>query len=427
MKIEKNNLSDSQVELLIKLGQEELSTAEHQALKELAPTVSAKGFRKGKVPLAVAKKNLDPADLANKASEIAINAALLEAFDKQKIHPLDQPKVDIVKFVPEQELEFKAMIETLPPVKLADYKKLKAKKDTAKVSAEEITAALTKIQQGFSEDKEVKRAAKNGDKVVIDFEGFIGDKAFDGGKANDYVLELGSNQFIPGFEEGIVGKKADQEFDLELAFPKDYHAKELKGKKVVFKTKLKKVQQVFLPEINDELAKKAGGFKTLKEFKSDIKKNLLVEKDHQATQKYHNDLVEELAKKSKMTIPEVLKQDQINAIKRELTQNLTYQGMTIEQYLKNINTTEEKWIKDEVEPAAISRVKAGLVLAELSKELKIDISKEEINQKLDDLKAQYANNAEALKQLESPMVARDLRNNLLTQRTIEQLAKINDK
>ncbi len=425
MIIEKKKLSDSQVELVIKLNKDHLSTAETQALKEMAPSVEVKGFRKGKVPPAVAKKNIDPANLANKVTEIAINKALLEAIDEQGVHPLDRPKIEVTKFVPEQELEFKAVLEIVPPIKLANYKKLSTKPTVAKVDKKEIDSALERIQQGFAEAKEVKRAAKEGDKVVIDFEGFLGDKPFKGGKAQDYVLELGSNQFIPGFEEGIIGKKAGEQFDLDLSFPKDYHAADLKGKKVTFKTKLNKVQEIKLPEIDDKLAKKAGGFKSLDEFKADIKKNLIVEKERQAEEKYKNDLVEELAKKSKMSIPEVLKQDQINAIKRDLIQNLSYQGLTLEKYLESIKKEENKWLAEDVEPVAVDRVRAGLVLAELSKELNIKVEQAEIDAKLDELKAQYGNNEQIIKQLESPMVARDLRNNLITQKTIDKLVELN--
>ncbi len=425
MKIEKKQLSDNQVELTIKLDQDQLSVAKSQALKELAPTVEAKGFRKGKVPPAVAEKELDANQLSLRIKEIAINRALLEAVDKYQIKPLLQPKVEEKKFVNDQELEFKAIFEIIPPIKLANYKKLNVKKETIKVSEKEVSEALKQIQKGFTENKDVKRAAKKGDKVIIDFEGFKDGKAFAGGKGEKFPLELGSNQFIPGFEEGIVGKKAGNEFDLELTFPKDYHAEDLKGQKVIFKTKLHQVQESILPEIDDKLAKKAAGFNTLDELKADIKKNLIVDKENRADQKFSNDLLEKLAEKSKMEVPELLIQDQINGIKQELAQNLAYQGLTIEKYLDSIKKTEDKWLKEEVKPVALKRAKIGLVLVELVKELKLSVSDEEVEQKIEQLKVQYANNKEIVKQLSSDLVKRDLKNNLLSEKAIKELTELN--
>jgi len=425
MKIEKTHLSDTEVSLTIALDKTALVEAETQALKQLAPSVSAKGFRKGKVPADVAKKQLDPSVLANRVIELAVNKALFEAFNQEDLNPLDQPKVDITKFVPEQELEFKAVVPVVPEVKLPDYKKLKVKKTVAKVTDKDVDDILARVQKGFATDESVDRPAKLGDKVVIDFKGYLGDKPFEGGEAKDYTLELGSGQFIPGFEEGIVGKKADERFDLKLKFPKEYHAKNLAGKAVVFTTSLKKVLEVKLPELNDELAKQAGDFKTLEEFKADIRKNLIVQKEEEAEAKYRDELVNELGKKTKVAIPEVLKTDQINALKRDMTQNLMYRGMTLEQYLESLGLSEEDWITKELTPVAEARVKSGLAIAEVSKLEKIDVAEAEVDAKLAELKTQYAGSPDALKQLDNPAVWRDLRNNLLTEKTINRLVELN--
>jgi len=425
MKIEKTHLSDTEVSLTIALDKTALVEAETQALKQLAPSVSTKGFRKGKVPADVAKKQLDPSVLANRVIELAVNKALFEAFSQEDLNPLDQPKVDITKFVPEQELEFKAVVLVVPEVKLPDYKKLKVKKTVAKVTDKDVNDILARVQKGFATDEPVDRPAKLGDKVVIDFKGYLGDKPFEGGEAKDYTLELGSGQFIPGFEEGIVGKKADERFDLKLKFPKEYHAKNLAGKAVVFTTSLKKVLEVKLPELNDELAKQAGDFKTLEEFKADVRKNLIVQKEEEAEAKYRDELVNELGKKTKVAIPEVLKTDQINALKRDMTQNLMYRGMTLEQYLESLDLSEEDWITKELAPVAESRVKSGLAIAEVSKLEKIDVTEDEVDAKLAELKTQYAGSPDALKQLDNPAVWRDLRNNLLTEKTINRLVELN--
>lgn len=425
MKIEKTHLSDTEISLTIALDKTALVEAETQALKQLAPSVSAKGFRKGKVPADVAKKQLDPSVLANRVIELAVNKALFEAFNQEDLNPLDQPKVDITKFVPEQELEFKAVVPVVPEIKLPDYKKLKVKKTVAKVTDKDIEDILARVQKGFATDEPVDRPAKLGDKVVIDFKGYLGDKPFEGGEAKDYTLELGSGQFIPGFEEGIVGKKADERFDLKLKFPKEYHAKNFAGKAVVFTTSLKKVLEVKLPELNDELAKQAGDFKTLADFNADIRKNLIVQKEEEAEAKYRDELVNELGKKTKVAIPEVLKTDQINTLKRDMTQNLMYRGMTLEQYLESLDLSEEDWITKELTPVAESRVKSGLAIAEVSKLENIDVTEDEVDAKLAELKTQYAGSPDALKQLDNPAVWRDLRNNLLTEKTINRLVELN--
>lgn len=425
MKVDKTKLSDTEVSLTIALDQAALTEAEAQALKQLAPSVSAKGFRKGKVPTDVAKKQLDPSILANRVIELAVNKALFEAFNQEDLNPLDQPKVDITKFVPEQELEFKAVVPVVPEIKLPDYKKLKIKKTVAKVTDKDVDEIVVRVQKGFAKDEPVDRPAKLGDKVVIDFKGYLGDKPFDGGEAKDYTLELGSGQFIPGFEDGIVGKKAEERFDLKLKFPKDYHAKNLAGQAVVFTTSLKKVLEVKLPELNDELAKQAGDFKTLDEFKADIRKNLIVQKEEEAEAKYRDDLVNELGKKTKVAIPEVLKTDQINALKRDTVQNLMYRGMTLEAYLETLGLSEAEWIDKELAPLAEARVKSGLAIAEVSKLEKIEVDEVEVDAKLAELKTQYAGSPDAIKQLENPAVWRDLRNNLLTEKTINKLVELN--
>lgn len=427
MNIEKKQLSETEVKLTIALEKNLLDAAETQALKDLAPTVEVKGFRKGKVPANVAKKHLDPATLSNRVIELAINRALVDTFDQEEIHPLDQPHVDVTKFVPEQELEFTATVSVVPPVKLPNYKNLKTKKTTAKVTDKDVDGILARLQKGFASEELVDREAKLGDKVVIDFTGYIDDQPFDGGAAKDFSLELGSGQFIPGFEDGVVGKKTGERFDLKLKFPKDYHAKKLAGKPVVFTTELKKVLEVKLPEINDGLAKKTGQFEKLEDFKADIRKNLIVQKQEEADNKFRDDLVDELAKATKTALPEVLMQDQIEALKRDLVQNLMYQGMTLENYLETIGKTEADWQKTELVPAAEIRVKAGLAIAEISKLENINVSDDEVDQKLAELRTQYANNKDAIKQLENPLVWRDLRNNLLTNKTIDRLVELNNK
>jgi len=426
MKTTVKNLSDTKVELTISLGTKELKDAEQVALTKLSKSVKVPGFRKGNVPASVAAKHVDPAALAEQTLEDALSKAVAEAFLEEKLQALDRPAVEVKKYVPGSELEFTAETEILPKVTLGDYKKLKGKKQVAKVEAKDVDEIIERMRTGMAEKKDVKREAKDGDEVTIDFVGKKDGVAFDGGTGTDYNLVLGSNTFIPGFEEGIVGKKAGETFDLELTFPKDYHSKDLKGQKVVFTTTLKTVKEQILPEINDEFAAKVGPFTTVKEMKDDIKRELEAQKEREAIEKLKDELVKELIELSKVPTPEILVKDQAESIERDMTQNLMYQGLTLDQYLENKGfESKEEWLETEVKEAAESRVKAGLVLAELSKVEKIEATNKELEDHINLYKKQYANNPQMVAQFDQPEAQRDIANRLLTEKTIDRLIELN--
>ncbi len=427
MKTQVKNISDVKVELTISLGKEELATAEQVALTKLARDIKVGGFRKGKAPLEMVKKEIDPNALAGETAENAMSKAVAEAFMSEGIQALDRPAVEVKKYVPGEELEFTAEAEIIPKVELGDYKKLKAKKATVKVSKKEIDETIEKIRENFAEKKDVDRAAKNGDEVVIDFEGKKDGVPFEGGKSEHFPLELGSNSFIPGFEEGIVGHKTGDEFDLDLEFPADYHAADLAGAKVVFTVKVGHIHEKSLPEVNDEFVPKLGEFKTVDEFKKQIEEDLKSQKESEVTEKFKDDLVRELAEISKIPVPEILIEDQKRSIEMDMQQNLMYSGLTLEQYLERLGKTREEWLEGDVKKAAEDRVKAGLALAEVSKVEKIDATVTELDERIKQMKEQYANNKEALKQLESDEVRRDLANRMLTEKTVDLLVELNSK
>ena len=427
MKIKVKNISDVKVRLTISLAKEELDAAEQVALTKLAKEVKISGFRKGKAPLEMVAAQVDPVALANETMENAISKATAEAFLEKGIQALNRPEVEITKFVPATELEFTAETEVLPKVELGDYKKLKAKKEAVKVSQKEITDTITRIQANFAEKKEVKRAAKNGDEVIIDFLGKKDNVAFDGGKAEKFPLELGSNSFIPGFEEGLIGKKAGDEVALDLEFPEDYHAADLAGAKVVFEVKVHEVRENTLPELNEEFLKKLGDFKTAEDFEKQIKEDLKAQKEHEATNKFKDELVKELAEISKVPVPSILLEDQKRSIELDMQQNLMYSGLTLEAYLERMGKTREEWLASDVQEAAEARVKAGLALAELSKVEKVEATFEEVDSRIAQLKEQYGNSKEALAQLESDDVRRDLANQLLTEKAVDRLVEFNSK
>ena len=425
MKIKLKNISDVKVELTISLGAEELKAAEQVALTKLAKEVKIEGFRKGKAPLEMVAAQVDPNLLNQETLENALSKSVAEAFLKEKVQAINRPEVDVKKFIPGTELEFTATTEIMPKVELGDYKKLGVKKEAVKVSKKEVKETIDRILKNFAEKKKVEREAKNGDEVIIDFLGKKDGVAFDGGKAEKFPLELGSKSFIPGFEEGLVGKKAGDELSLDLEFPKDYHAKDLAGAKVVFEVKIHEVRENIEPEINEEFLSKLGDFKTKEEFEKQIEEDLKTQKQAEADEKFKDELVKKLAEVSKVPVPEILLEDQKRSIEMDMQQNLMYSGLSLEDYLERMGKTREEWLEKDVKEAAEMRVKSGLALAELSKVEKVKSDTKELDARITQLKEQYGNSKEVQKQLSSDDVRRNLANQILTEKTIDLLVKFN--
>jgi trigger factor len=428
MKTTVKNLSATKVELTIALDKDELKSAEQVALSKLAKNVKAPGFRKGKVPSSVAAKHVDPEMLAQQTLEDALSKAVAEAFTAEGIQALERPAVEIKKFIPGSELEFTAEAEVLPSVTLGDYKKLTAKKMKPTVTTSDIDEILERMRSGMAVKKEVTRAAKMTDEAIINFIGKRDGVAFEGGTGNDYPLTLGSNSFIPGFEEKIVGKKTGETFDIDLEFPKDYHSAELKGAKVTFTTTVTKLNESALPEIDDAFAASAGSFTTVAELKADIKRELMDQKEREASEKLKDELVSQLVDISTVPVPDVLIKDQSDSIERDMTQNLMYQGISLDQYLENKGfESKEKWLETEVADTAKKRVQAGLVLAELSKVEKIEATTKELDDHVELYRKQYANNPQMVAQFEQADARRDIANRLLTEKTVDRLVELNAK
>lgn len=428
MKTTVKKLSETKVVLTIVVDRTELEAAEQVALKKMSRDVKVPGFRKGHVPLSVVAKNINPNALQEETLDNALSKAVAEAFVGEKIQAIERPEVEVKKFVPGDTLEFTAQATILPAVKLPDYQKLKTKRAEVKVVDADADDIITRMQENFAEKTKVDRAVRDGDEVVIDFIGKKDDVEFDGGKAEDYSLKIGSGQFIPGFEEGIVGHKAGDKFELELKFPKDYHAKELAGQKVTFSVELKTVNESKLPELNDEFAAKCGPFTSMDDLRKDILREVKEQKNRDSEEKFKDELVGELADKIKVELPEILVDDQVRSIEQDMQQNLTYRGLELDSYLSTQGFSDkDDWLAKEVRPAAERRVKAGLVLAELSKELKIDVSHEELSAQVETMRQYYGKDAKTAKQFDNPDVHRDIANRLITDKTIAKLVELNSK
>ena len=426
MKTTVTHESDTRVKVMIAADHAELAAAEQVALKRLAKTAKVNGFRTGHVPLEIVKKHADANALAQETLDAALNRAVAEAFLSNDLQVLARPEVEIKKYVPGELLEFTAEADVLPEVKLGNYKKLKVKKAAVNVDKKEIDEVIERIQKGLSEKKEVKRAAKIGDETVIDFVGKKDGEAFQGGTGKDYPLVLGSNSFIPGFEDALVGLKAGDTKDVKLAFPKDYHAKDLAGQDVVFEVTVKKVNSVKLPALDDKFAAKAGSFTSMEDLRSDIKAEIAAQAERRAKDDLKDELVKQLVAKSVVSVPSVLRDDQIRSLEQDLRQNLMYRGRTLEQYFKEKGYADrDAWVKAEANDAADARIKAGLVLAQLSKELKIEATADELAAHINTYKQQYANNSEMAKHFDKPEAQREVANRLITEKTVDKLVELN--
>ncbi len=426
MKVTTKKLSDTSVEIKVVLDKNDLKEAEEKAVNRLVKDVKIEGFRKGKAPLDIAKKNINPNDLASVSLDIAVRTSVPKAFEESKSAPLMIPNVEVTKFVPGETVEYTAKADILPEVKLGDYKKLGVKKEEVKVAEKDVKEILENIQNAYAEKKVAKKKAEMGDEVVIDFEGSLNGEKFEGGAAKDFKLGLGSKQFIPGFEEGIVGHESGDRFDLELTFPKDYHAEKLAGKKTNFNVLLKQVNEIVKPALDDELAKKCGPFKTVDELKADIKKNLEAQNNAKADEKFKDDLVNKLVEKSTVSAPEIMVKDQLRIIRQDIEANAARQGLAFEDYLKQTGQTEADWGKM-ARGVAEQRVKASLCLQILARDEKIEASDEVVDAKINELREVYKKSKEALKNLKDPNVRQDIKNRLTIEMTLNFLVEANSK
>lgn len=424
MKTTVKKLSDSRVEITVSLDAKDLATAKAKALEKLAKEIHVEGFRKGKVPAEIAKKFIPENDLNAETVDTAVRTTVIGAFAKSEKSPLALPNINVIKYVPDEVVEYTATADIVPEVKLGDYKKLGVKKPEVKISAKNIDEVLGNIATSFAEKKAVKRTAKEGDEVIIDFVGKKDGKEFKGGSAKDYKLVLGSKTFIPGFEDGIIGHEPGDKFDLKLTFPEDYGVKDLAGAKTIFEVLLKQVNEVIKPEINDDLAKKCGPFKNLEELKADIEKNLASQDKYRAEEKFKDDLVDALVKKSKIPTPEILIDDQMRMIRDDMTRNAASQGMTFDEFLEANKETKENWEK-EARKIAEARVKASLALQNLAIENKITVSDDSVAARIAELRDVYKKSPEALKNLKDPNVKMDIKNRMIIEKTLDFLVKEN--
>lgn len=420
MQVKRTHPTDTEAVLNIIATGQELDGIKQHTLGHFRNRVKIAGFREGKAPLDLIEKNIDSAALQSEFLEEAINQLYVQAVQSEKLRPVSNPEVNITKFVPYTTLEFEVKVSVIGEIKIPDYKKVRKTKPEIKVTADEVKDVIKNLQTRAAEKKDVDRAAKLGDQVYIDFKGTDAKgEPVPGADGSDYPLVLGSNSFIPGFEDNVVDMKAGDEKSFELTFPKDYHAKELAGAKVTFAVTATKVQEVVEPKLDDAFAASIGPFKTVDELKKDIKKQLEVERETEVNRLFENELIGELADKTKVSIPKAIVDEQIDKIEDQERQNLVYRGQTWEEHLKEEGITAEEH-HEQKRPEAERGIRASLMLAEIAEAEGLDVTPEELEIRMQLLKGQYPDEGMQA-ELNKPENRRDIASRMLTEKTVEKL------
>jgi trigger factor len=421
MQIQSSHPDSTTTKLTITADQAEIDSIKQTVLKQLAQNVKVQGFREGKAPANLIEKQLDPSQLQTEFMEQAVNQLYVKTVQQQQLRPAGQPQITINKFVPFTTLEFTAEMETVGEIKLADYKKVKLAPKTSEVTAKDVNQVLENLRGRAAEKKTVERAAKLDDEVVINFKGVNAKtkQAIEGATGNEYSLTLGSKTFIPGFEEQLVGLKSGQEKTFLLTFPADYGAKALQNSKVSFTVTVLKVNELAKPKLDDAFAATVGPFKTAAELKADIKKQLKVERQREAQQLYDNELLEKIAAKSTVALPDSLVESEIDRMNEEEKRNLVYRGQTWEEHLK-AEGVDEAGHREQKRQAATLRVKIGLLLGEIAEAEKITVTPEELEIRIQLLKGQYTD-ATMQAELDKPENRRDIGSRMMTEKTIDKL------
>lgn len=421
MQVILKSLSDTTTKLTISANANDLAAMKKHVVEKLAPKVKMPGFRAGKVPLELVERQLDPNTLQGEVLDEAVNHYYGDALAEKNIRPVGQPKIELTKYVPFTELEFTAEVEVLGKINLPDYKHLDVKKPAVKITKKDIDEVLSRLQAQTAEYIEVDRAAKSGDRATINFDGKDAKgEPIANARGKDYPLTLGSNTFIPGFEDNVMGLKKGETKEFTISFPKDYGVKALQDKKVTFTVTINKLEETKQQPVDDAFAAKVGPFKTVEELKADIEKQLGVERERQAQQEFENQIIKALIAKAKLKLPESLLSEQIDIVDTEFKQNLAYRGETIKEYLENSGQTEEEYREKELKPAAEERLKAGLILSEVANEEKITVTPEELEIRMQIMKGQYTD-AKMQEELDKPEARRDIASRLITEKTIAKL------
>ena len=422
MSLQVEKMEKNMAKLTIEVSAEDVEKAMQSAYQKAKGRISIPGFRKGKAP----RKMIEQMYGKGIFLEDAVNALIPEHYSKAlgecELEIVSQPKIDLVQTEPGKALIFTAEVAVKPEVTLGEYKGVEVPKSEIEVTDEEVDAEVKKEQEKNSRTINVEdRAAQLNDIVTIDFEGSVDGVPFDGGQATEYPLTLGSNTFIPGFEDQLVGAKVGDDVDVKVTFPEEYQAKELAGKEAIFKCAVKKIEAKELPELDDDFAKDVSEFDTLAEYKEHVKTNLVEKKENEAKHAKEDAAVDKIIENAQMDIPEAMLQTQCRQMLDDFSRRMQSQGLSMDQYFQFTGMTAEKMMED-MKPQALKRIQTRLVLEKVAEVENIQPTEEEVNEEISKMAEAYKMEADKLKELLGERELEQMKKDMAVQKAVTVIA-----
>ena len=418
-----NKTEVNTTELVISIDPAAFEAAVEQEYQRQKKNIQIKGFRKGKVSRKLAEREFGEGAFYEGAINALLGPEIDAAVKETGLVLVDRPNVEVTSISKEDGVELKAICVTKPEIEISDYKGIKASKTVKEITDEDIDKQIEMIRKKNARIVSVDdRAAQLDDEVIIDFEGFFGDEAFEGGKGEDHSLRLGSGQFIPGFEDQIVGKSVGDEFDVNVTFPEDYQAENLAGKPAVFKVKLKSITETTLPELDDEFASEVSAFDTFAEYEEDTRKTLELRKKDAAEREKEGKCIEKLIEASEMEIPEPMIELQQERMMEDFDMRLSYQGLKLDQYLQITKQSREDMM-EQMKPEAITRIKSSLVVEAVAAAENFEVSDEEVDEEIKKMAEAYQLEVEKFKELAGDKELDSIRRDLKNRKAVKFLAE----
>lgn len=423
MSVQVEKLEKSMAKLTITVEAAKFDAAVDSAYQKNKGKIALPGFRKGKAPRAMIEKMYGMGVFFEDAANELIPEAYETAAKESELEIVAQPEIEVTQMDKGTDFIFTATVAIKPEVTLGDYKGIEVEKKEAEVSEEEITAEIDKAREANSRLITIEdRATEDGDTVIIDFDGYVDGKQFEGGYAEDYTLVLGSHSFIDNFEDQLVGKNLGEDVEVNVTFPEEYHVDELKGKPALFKVKIKEIQKKELPELDDDFAQDVSDFDTLDEYKADVEKKILENKENQIKREQEDQIIEKIIENAQMEIPQQMIAAQTRQMTQEFAQRLQSQGLSLEQYMQFTGLTPQKMMED-LEPQALKRIQSRLVLEAVVAAENIEASDEEIDKELENMASMYQMEIDKLKELIGDDEKKQIGMDLAVQKAVEFVVK----
>jgi trigger factor len=398
MSLQVEKLEKNMAKLTVEVSAEEFDKALTAAYNKNRGRFNIPGFRKGKAPQAMIEKMYGAGVLYEDAVNEALDATYAGAAEESGLDIVSRPEISVVQVEKGQNLIYTATVAVKPDVTLGDYKGIEVTKASAEVTDEDIDAELKRVQEQNSRLVTVEdRAVQDGDQTVIDFEGFVDGKTFEGGKGEDYALTIGSHSFIDTFEEQLIGKSIGEACEVNVTFPNEYHATDLAGKPAMFKVTVKEIKSKELPELNDEFASEVSEFENLEEYKNDIKAKLAEKKEKEAATENEDNVVQKVVENSTMEIPEPMIESQVNTMVNDYARRMQSQGLSLDQYMKFTGMTIES-LKDQMKPQALKRIQTRLVLEAVAKVENIAVADEAVEKEISGMAEAYKMEVDQVKE-----------------------------